>query len=107
MRRLLVWSLLCLLTTVSTALAADPKLDTDDQKTLYALGIILSQNIAPFQLTEAELAAVQAGLADGVLRRDPKVELQTFGPKVKELAQKRATATAATEKKVGQAFLEK
>ena len=64
MRRLLVGSLLCLSTTASMAFAADPKLDTDDQKTLYALGIILSQNLSPFQLTEAELAAVQAGLAD-------------------------------------------
>ncbi len=107
MRRLLVWSLLCLLTTASTALAVDPKLDTDDQKTLYALGIILSQNLGPFQLTEAELAVVQAGLADGILRRDAKVEMKTYGPKVKELSDKRMAATAAGEKKVGQAFLEK
>jgi FKBP-type peptidyl-prolyl cis-trans isomerase FkpA len=107
MRRRLVWSLLCLLTTASTALAADPKLDTDDQKTLYALGIILSQNLAPFQLAEAELAVVQAGLADGILRRDSKVDMQAYGPKVQELSQKRAAATAVTEKKAGQAFLEK
>jgi FKBP-type peptidyl-prolyl cis-trans isomerase FkpA/FKBP-type peptidyl-prolyl cis-trans isomerase FklB len=107
MRRLVVWSLLYLLTTASTVLAADPKLDTDDQKTLYALGIILSQNLSPFQLTEAELAAVQAGLADGILHRDAKVEMKTYGPKVKELSEKRLAATAAGEKKAGQAFLEK
>jgi len=107
MRRLLVASLLCLLATASTVLAADPKLETDDQKTLYALGIILSQNLGPFQLTEAELAVVQAGLTDGILKRDSKVEMQTYGPKVQELSQKRMAATAAGEKKVGQAFLEK
>ena len=36
--------------------AAAPKLETDDQKTLYALGFLLESNVKPFALTSDELA---------------------------------------------------
>src|SRR5262249_51706671 len=43
------------------ASATVPKLDTDEQKTLYTLGILLGRNIKPFALTPDELAIVQSG----------------------------------------------
>ena len=89
----------------SGAFAADPA--TDDQKTLYALGVAMSQSLGPFGLTEAELEFVKSGLADGVLGKPPKVEMQTYGPKIQQLAQARAGAVAEKEKKAGAAFLAK
>ena len=84
---------------------ADPK--TEDEKVLYALGLAVSQNIGSFNLTEAELKMVEEGLRDGVLKNAPKVELQTYGPKLQELQRTRTTASAATEKKAGEAYLAK
>ena len=84
--------------------ASSPKLETDDQKTLYALGLLLGSNIKPFSLTADELAIVKAGLSDAVTNAKPQVELETYGPKVNELAQKRAAAGADDAKKKGQEF---
>jgi FKBP-type peptidyl-prolyl cis-trans isomerase FkpA len=85
---------------VSTA----PKLETDDQKTLYALGLLLGGNIKPFALTAEELAIVRAGLTDAVNGAKPQVELSTYGPKVNELAQARAASGADDAKKKGDEF---
>ena len=92
-------------TSTGTAGAADPS--TDDQKTMYALGLIISQSLAPFALTESELDFVRAGMTDGVLKKTPKVDLQTYGPKVNQVQQTRAAAQADVEKKAGTAFLTK
>ncbi|GMV48613.1 FKBP-type peptidyl-prolyl cis-trans isomerase [Nitrospirales bacterium NOB] len=89
----------------SLASAADPA--NDEQKTLYALGLAISQSLGPFTLNENELEFVKAGLADGVLKHTQKVDLQTFGPKIQELQQRRASALAEVEKKAGASFLAK
>jgi FKBP-type peptidyl-prolyl cis-trans isomerase len=87
------------------AVAGAPASDAD--KTLYALGLVISRNLAGFKLSAAELAVVEQGLADGVLGKTPKVDIETYGPKLNELAKSRLTAAAAGEKKAGAAFLEK
>src|SRR5215813_9100580 len=80
---------LVLVATIRPAPAAQPELKTDEQKTLYALGIAIARNLGSFGLTEAELEFVKAGLTDGVLQRELRVDLQTFGPKIQELQQTR------------------
>jgi FKBP-type peptidyl-prolyl cis-trans isomerase len=80
---------------------------SEADKTLYALGLVISRNLAGFKLSAAELAVVEQGLADGVLGKTPKVDIETYGPKLNELAKSRLTAAAAVEKKAGAAFLEK
>ena len=101
---------LCLASMIACAQAQGPaasapvKLDTDDQKTLYALGLLLGRNIKPFALAADELAIVRAGLTDAVNKAKPQVEIDTYGPKVNELAQKRAAAAAEEAKKKGQEF---
>jgi FKBP-type peptidyl-prolyl cis-trans isomerase FkpA/FKBP-type peptidyl-prolyl cis-trans isomerase FklB len=107
MRRLLTCSFVLLLAGASAAGAAGPDPQSEEQKTLYALGQALSRSLGSFNLTETELALVEAGLADGVLHREPKVNMETYGPKIKELQQERLAAAAAVEKKASQAFLNK
>ena len=65
--------------------AAAPEPANDEQKTLYALGVALSQSLEPFTLNETELEFVRSGLADGVLKRPQKVDLQVFGPKIQHI----------------------
>ena len=80
---------------------------TESAKTLYAIGLVMSQNLGPLKLTAAELASVQEGLTDGVLGRTPKVDLAVYGPKLQEFAKGRLGASAAGEKKAGAAFVAK
>jgi FKBP-type peptidyl-prolyl cis-trans isomerase FkpA len=80
------------------------KLENDDQKTLYALGLIIGRNVANFNLTPAELELVKAGISDSALGKKPEIDLQTYGPKVNQLSRKRAEAKSAEEKKKGTAF---
>ncbi len=106
MRTLTAWLLgVLLIAAPPAAVATEPT--TDAQKTLYALGMIIGQNLGPFALTQAELDMVKAGLTDTVLKRPGKVDATAYAPKIQELQQQRATSMAATEKKSGQAFLDK
>jgi len=107
MPKRLVFSMVALLVMAAPLYAGGPELKTDDDKTLYALGLAMSRNLATFALTPAELDIVVAGLSDGVLNREKKADLDTYGPKIQQLAQTRTAAAAAAEKKAGQAYLEK
>jgi FKBP-type peptidyl-prolyl cis-trans isomerase FkpA len=96
---------LCLLAAPALAASSDPA--NDDQKTLYALGLAISQSLGTFSLSETELDMVKNGLTDGVLKRQQKVDLQTFGPKIQLLQQSRLAMVAEGEKKAGAAFVTK
>ncbi len=96
---------LCLYTAPALAASSDP--GNDDQKTLYALGLAISQSLGTFSLSETELDMVKHGLTDGVLKRPQKVDLQTFGPKIQLLQQSRLAMVAEGEKKAGAAFVVK
>lgn len=85
--------------------AAAVELETEDQKTLYAIGLAMAQQIGPFSLSEEELTLVQQGLLDGVLKKEEKVNLQEYGPKIQTFAQARATAAAELEKVASAEFL--
>src|SRR5690348_8641835 len=92
---------------LSTAFAAPAEPTTEDQKTLYALGLAISQSLGSFGLNEAELDMVKTGLTDGILKRPGKVDMQAYGPKIQKLQESRAAAVAETEKKTGAAYLTK
>jgi FKBP-type peptidyl-prolyl cis-trans isomerase FkpA/FKBP-type peptidyl-prolyl cis-trans isomerase FklB len=98
-------TLLCLGTTAAFAAATEPT--TDEQKTLYALGIAVNQSLSNFNLSEPEFEMVKSGITDGFFKRPAKVDLQSFGLKISELQQARASVIAETEKKMGAAFLTK
>ena len=80
-------------------------LKTDDQKTFYALGLVMSDNLATFNLSDADLECVKAGLTDGALHRTRQVDLSVYGPKLRDLAQARASAGASVERSAGSEFL--
>jgi len=107
MQKYLVAVISAVLLTVSAppTWAADPALESEDDKTVYALGLILSRNLAPFALSDSELDVLISGVRDGVAGGDPKVELQTYGPKVQELAKARQAKVAEAEKGKSKAFL--
>jgi FKBP-type peptidyl-prolyl cis-trans isomerase FkpA len=85
--------------------ASSIELTTDDEKSIYTLGIAMARNLEPFNLTEEELKILEAGLSDGSLHRPPKVDFETQAPKISAFAKQRAAATAAEEEKEGETFL--
>ena len=107
MRTLVIWSTILILATAVNAEADGPKLETEQQKTLYALGLTINRSLSPFNLSPSELALVQAGLADGSLHKTPAVNLETYGPKIKQLQESRAAAVAAAEKQTSQALIDR
>ena len=76
--------------------AADPK--TDDQKALYAWGLMLGRNAAALSPSAAELDLIKAGLTDAVTKSKPKVDIDKYGPMIDAVARKRANARAEIEK---------
>ena len=80
---------------------------TEEEKTLYALGAAVARNIQPFELTEAELKHVQAGFADGALKKNGEFDIQSYFPKIQELQTARVAKAAEGEKKAGEEFLAK
>ncbi len=96
-------AVVCALSAFASA-AADM---TEDQKTVYAIGAIMGKQVSVFNLSPAELELVKKGLTDSVKGGKLAVELDAYGPKVQELANKRMAATSAKQGAAGKAFAEK
>jgi len=89
----------------ASVVAAQGALETDEDKTLYALGMALGSNIGQFSLSADELAVVQSGMRDAVLGNEPQVDMQLYGPRIQALADSRAAAGASAEREASAAFL--
>jgi FKBP-type peptidyl-prolyl cis-trans isomerase FkpA len=79
---------------------------TDDEKTIYALGLSVSRSLAQFDLSTAEIELVRRALADAAAGK-PAVDLNTWGPKIQPLAQARAAKVSEREKTASAAYLAK
>ncbi len=93
-----------------SALRAQPAgtdLETEEQKTLYVLGVALAQQLTSFRLSEQELAIVLEGLRDKALGAEPRVDVQAYGAKLEQLVRRRLEAAAEAEKQASKAFLDK
>ena len=92
--------------TTGGASGAGSNPQTEDQKTLYALGMSIGRSIAVFGLTAEELDYVKAGMVAEATGQKGAVDIATYGPKIQQLAVARQGAKAAGEKEKGQAYLE-
>lgn len=92
--------------TAIPALAADD-LKSEDQKTMYAVGLVMARQLSVFSLTPAEFELVKEGLVDGVTGRTPRVELDKYGKKIQELATARRNAQGEKLAAEAKDFVEK
>jgi FKBP-type peptidyl-prolyl cis-trans isomerase FkpA len=76
----------------------------DDPKLLYALGVLLGQNVRILNLTPAELEPVKQGLADAASGKKTDVDLNVYGPRLQQFGASRIRAAGEAEKARGQAF---
>jgi len=89
-------------TAATNSSASNAPLETEDQKTLYALGLALARNTAVFNLSPDDSKYVMRGFNDATTGAKPEVDLQTYGPKIQKLAQERMKAKSGAEKQKGQ-----
>src|ERR1035438_3576587 len=86
--------------------AAPGTLATDDEKTIYAMGLAISRQLAAFSLTPSELDIVRRALSDAAAGK-PEIDLNVWGPKIQSFAATRAAAAAEKEKAASAAYLTK
>src|SRR5437868_350615 len=79
---------------------------TDDEKTIYALGLSMYRSLASFDLSPAEIELIKQALIDAAAGK-PAVELNTWGPKIQALAAARSGRGAEREKAASAAYLAK
>lgn len=90
-------------------LAAPPApipLTTDDDKTVYAIGLSLGRSLSVFNLTSSEVEIVKRALGDAVAGK-PAVELSEWAPKIQPLMSNRSAAVAEKEKTSSAVYLAK
>jgi len=87
--------------------ATAPKLVTEDDKTLYALGVLMSRNLEAFALNQQEIELVKQGLEDGALNKPPQVDAEKMGDAVQGLYRKRMESLGQKDKDAGAAYLTK
>lgn len=88
-------------------LATAEELKTEEQKTLYAIGLAVSKSLAVFSLSPAELEIVKQGLTDAQTGKKPEVELSVYNEKVQALARERRKALGDKVAVLGKEFIEK
>src|SRR5690349_8123597 len=63
--------------------------EAQDDKTFYALGLLVSKNLEGFQLTPQELEQVKKGLSDGVAKKQPMLDADEYRERVQKMHETR------------------
>lgn len=79
---------------------------TDEQKTIYAIGLSIARSLSPLDLSADELAIIQRALKDSAAGK-PAVELKEWGPKIQPLTQARSARAAEKQKAASEAYMAK
>jgi FKBP-type peptidyl-prolyl cis-trans isomerase len=88
------------------AVTADVALETENQKTLYAIGMIISNQLQTFALSEEELAPIVQGMMDGIKGEPSQVDMGIYETKINELVAERSAIVAAKEAAASNSYLE-
>jgi FKBP-type peptidyl-prolyl cis-trans isomerase FkpA len=79
------------------------KVETEEQRVYYALGVGFGQNLG--ELSAEQVAAIQQGLEDQALGREPVVAVAEMQPQIATMLQERAAARAAKARADGERFV--
>jgi len=105
-------TILTLALTLSPAEAAKPKAKpaaapTEEEKTLYSLGVLMSQALATFDLKPEELVQVEKGIHESASGMEMPFNAEEYLPKIQELQKTRMAALGVKAAAAGVAFLDK
>lgn len=92
----------------SGAVKGNSEIKTDEDKTVYSVGLMLGERLKDLRLSDDELAKVILGITDQVKNVTPqKADFQEYRMKVQSLFQERMKASAQIHKEAGKQFIEK
>ncbi|MBI3182235.1 MAG: FKBP-type peptidyl-prolyl cis-trans isomerase [Myxococcales bacterium] len=74
----------------SSAAAQTPK--SEDEKTIYALGLVIGKGMAQLGLSISELGLLKKGISDAVTGAKPLLDVEQYRPKLQAFATTRAEA---------------
>jgi len=103
-RKITALSTLAITLVSAPSFALDPP-KTDEEKTLYSVGLIVAKQLGVFTLSAEELERVKQGLNDGVTGAKPLVEVADYNEKIQTLAKARRKAQGDKLAGVGKEFL--
>ncbi len=107
------WLLLSLIISTLVLVSCnsnDPKsikLESDDDKTFYAMGYMLGGNLQRLSLSDKELQALYKGISMASKNEKSEVDMAKFQNRIQEVFKSRMDKVAGKEKEAGKAFLEK
>jgi FKBP-type peptidyl-prolyl cis-trans isomerase FkpA len=83
------------LLTAAPARSFAQEIKGDDEKTIYALGVLMGRSVGQFNLTRHEQDVLKKGLTDQLNGVKPQVDLDAMQPKLRNLETARATQASA------------
>lgn len=78
---------------------------SEDEKTLYYMGVAMDQSLGSFTLSDAEFELVIRGLREAHAGKQLEIDRDIYHPKLQELGQQRMKQAADAEKLKAHAFL--
>ena len=106
MRNWMVMTALLAAVTFTATAGQAVEIKSEEQKTLYAIGLALSRSLEIFSLTPAEFEIVVQGLSDGQAGKKPVIELAAYNDKLQQLARTRRNALGEKTAVAGKKFAE-
>ena len=103
MRKLIVCVFVLLMAL--PAWAAQPQ--TEDQKTLYALGVHMARQMAMFNLSAEEVEFVKEGITDAAAGKKLIAEPEAYGQNLNALAKERMQVAAQKQRELSKPYLDK
>jgi len=97
---------LLLVAVVGTTYAEEVKLETEQDRTLYAFGVMIAARMPKFNPTPQEIDKIVAGLKDGIQGQEPRVAMADYAEKMDSFFQQRMAEASATETAAGTRFRE-
>ena len=79
---------------------------TEEQKTIYAIGLSMSQSLSSLDLSPAEIEILKRAFSDAAAGK-PAVKLEEYTPKFQAFSQSRSARASAKQKVVAKAYLDK
>jgi FKBP-type peptidyl-prolyl cis-trans isomerase FkpA/FKBP-type peptidyl-prolyl cis-trans isomerase FklB len=89
------------------AVAQPPMTPAEQREALHALGVLISNGIVEFSLSEDEFKVVLEGLSDGYHHKSDPTQAMAFQRKLEGLQRERRQATAEHQHEIGEAYIAK
>lgn len=86
--------------------ASDVKLNSEADKTFYAMGYMLGANLQRLNLNEQELSALYKGIVASAKNQKAEVEMQIYQPKIQSMFKERMESASKMQLESGKKFID-